>query len=198
MMPVMVTLLSLISFGVVMFVTPGPNNIMLWASGANFGLKRTLPHLFGVATGFGSLMLVTALGLGALFERFPIIQTSLKVLGSLYLLYLAYRLTVAKMRDSEQSARPVSFLEAVGFQYANPKVWVIALTAASTFVLVESFVLNAVLLALTLMVINLPCISVWAVFGSAMSQFLQNPRRMKVFNGVMAGLLVGTVVLLVR
>lgn len=172
---------------------------MLWASGANFGLKRTLPHMLGINCGFGSLLLLCGLGLGALFEAFPVVQLVLKVIGSVYLLYLAYRLTTASFKANNEDKRPLSFWEAAGFQYANPKAWVIGLTAMSTFALVEqSFALNAVLVTLIVMVVNLPCISVWALFGTAMGRFLSSPRRLRIFNGVMATLLVATVVLIVR
>lgn len=199
MLPSMITLASLISFGFVMSITPGPNNIMLWASGANFGLRRTLPHMLGINCGFGSLLLLCGLGLGALFEAFPVVQLILKVVGAIYLLYLAYRLTTASFKANSEDKRPLSFWEAAGFQYANPKAWVMGLTAMSTFALIEqSFALNALVITLIFMVINLPCISVWALFGTAMGRFLSSPRRLRIFNGLMATLLVATVVLVVR
>lgn len=193
------TLASLVSFGFVMSITPGPNNIMLWASGANFGLRRTLPHMLGINCGFASLVLMCGLGLGALFEAFPSVQFILKIAGSLYLLYLAYRLTTASFKANAEDKRPLSFWEAAGFQYANPKAWVMGLTAVSTFVLIEqSFALNTLLIALVFMVVNLPCIGVWALFGTGMGRFLSNPRRLKIFNSVMATLLVATVAMIVR
>lgn len=191
-------LLPIISFAFVMSITPGPNNIMLWASGANYGLRRTLPHLFGVNLGFGSLILLCGLGLGVIFETFPLFQTVLKVIGSLYLLYLALRIATASSAGAAITSRPQSFWEAVGFQYANPKAWVIGLTAMSTFSIPQSPpLLNAMLITLTMMVINLPCIAVWVVFGTAIGRFLTNPTARLVCNLVMAGLLVGTIVWMV-
>ena len=191
-------LLPIISFAFVMSITPGPNNIMLWASGANYGLRKTLPHLFGVNLGFGSLILLCGLGLGVIFETFPVFQTVLKVIGSLYLLYLAVRIATASSASAAVTNRPQSFWEAVGFQYANPKAWVMALTAMSTFSIPQSSpLINAALITLTVMVINLPCIAVWVVFGTAIGRFLTNPRARLVCNLVMAGLLVGTIVWMV-
>jgi len=190
-------LLPIISFAFVMSITPGPNNIMLWASGANYGLRRTVPHLLGVNIGFGSLILLCGLGLGVVFETFPLFQTFLKVAGSLYLLYLAYRIATASFGGEARAAKPFSFWEAAGFQYANPKAWVMALTVMSAFAVPQlSFIAKAFLITLVVMMVNLPCISVWALFGTAISRFLKRPKVLMSFNLLMAGLLVGTVFLL--
>ncbi len=118
-----------------MTLTPGPNNVMLTASGANYGYWRTLPHIFGIMIGCLVLFVGIALGLGLIFERYPIVQTLLKVLGSLYLLYLAWKIATAPPPDfnSQQDARPMTFMAAALFQFANPKAWVmgIALMAGS-------------------------------------------------------------------
>lgn len=193
----MTYLISLASFAFVMSITPGPNNIMLWASGANYGFKRTLPHLLGVNLGFSSLIFLCGLGLGAAFEAVPVLQTILKVVGTLYLLYLAYRIATASFRSGLVEQKPLSFLEAASFQYANPKAWVIGLTAMSAFVIPNMhFIGNAALITFIITVVNLPCISVWAVFGTFIGRFLTNRKTLLLFNFVMAGLLVGTVALL--
>ena len=180
-----------------MSITPGPNNIMLWASGANYGFKRTLPHLLGVNIGFGSLIFLCGLGLGAIFEAVPVLQTVLKILGALYLLYLAYRTATASFGSEAKNQKPLSFLEAASFQYANPKAWVMGLTAMSTFAIPSvHFASSAVLITLVVTLVNLPCISTWALFGVIIGRFLTNARTLLLFNFTMAGLLVGTVVLL--
>jgi threonine/homoserine/homoserine lactone efflux protein len=194
----MSVLLPIATFTFVMSITPGPNNILLWASGANFGLRRTLPHLLGVNLGFASLLLLIGLGLGAVFEALPALQLALKIVGSLYLLYLAYRLATASFSGGGESGRPFTFLEAAGFQYANPKAWVFGLTLMSAFALPEGGLLLGVALAtLVVMVVNLPCIGVWVLFGSAIGRFLRHPRALLVFNLAMAGLLVATILLIV-
>ncbi len=190
-------LLPIISFAFVMSITPGPNNIMLWASGANYGFKRTLPHMLGINIGFGSLILVCGLGLGVLFESFPLIQNVLKVIGAGYLLYLAYRIATATFEGKANDAKPFNFWEAAGFQYANPKAWVMALTLMSTFALPDQSVfLSVLLITLIVMLINFPCISVWAAFGTAIGRFLTNKKVLLGFNLLMAALLVATIVLL--
>lgn len=170
---------------------------MLSASGANFGFKRTVPHILGVNIGFGSLIFLCGLGLGVLFETFPLFQTGLKLLGSLYLLYLAYRIATASSSTEARVAKPLSFWEAAGFQYANPKAWVFGLTAMSTFAVPNlSFLVKAILITLVVMLINFPCISTWVVFGTAIGRFLKNPKALVIFNSTMAALLVATIVLL--
>lgn len=177
-----------------MSITPGPNNIMLWASGANYGVRRTLPHILGINLGFGSLVLLCGLGLGALFEAFPTVQTFLKIAGSLYLLYLAYRIATASFGGAASAGRPFTFWEAAGFQYANPKAWVMGLTVMSAFAFTGvPFAVKAVLITLVVMLVNLPCITVWAVFGTAIGRFLTNKRALLSFNLTMAALLVGTI-----
>lgn len=193
----MTYLIPIVSFAFVMSITPWPNNIMLWASGANYGFKRTLPHLLGVNLGFGSLIFLCSLGLGAVFEVVPILQTVLKVVGALYLLYLAYRTATASFQNVAGGQKPLSFLEAASFQYANPKAWVMGLTAVSAFVIPNMhFLGNAALITFVVAIVNLPCIGVWAIFGAMLGRFLTNRKARLVFNFVMAGLLVGTVVLL--
>lgn len=193
----MTALFPLISFTFVMSITPGPNNIMLWASGANYGFKRSLPHMLGISIGFASLFLVCGLGLGALFEAYPVIQTVLKVVGSVYLLYLAFRIATASFEGKQEDKKPLNFFEAAGFQYANPKAWVFALTTASSFSLLGSnFILNALSISLVLMLVNFPCICVWTAFGTAIGRFLSNKRALMSFNFVMAGLLVATILLI--
>ena len=170
---------------------------MLWASGANYGFKRTIPHMLGINIGFGSLVMLCGLGLGVLFETFPAFQTFLKLAGSLYLLYLAYRIATATFEGKASVPKPFNFWEAAGFQYANPKAWVFGLTLVSAFAVPEQpLILSVLSIALTVMLINFPCISVWAVFGTAIGRFLTNKSVLLWFNLLMAALLVGTIVLL--
>lgn len=193
----MTYLFSVVSFAFVMSITPGPNNIMLWASGANYGFRRTLPALLGVNIGFSSLIFLCGLGLGAVFETYPVLQSVLKVAGGIYLLYLAYRTATASFGGEADDRKPLGFLEAASFQYVNPKAWVMGLTVMSAFSIPQvHFVVSAVLITLVVTVINLPCISVWAAFGTVIGRFLTGRRARFSFNLVMAALLVATVALL--
>lgn len=194
----MLNLLPLISFITVMAITPGPNTIMLWLSGTNFGLKRTIPHIAGITLGFGILMLLCGFGLGVLFEQYPLMRLILKVVGSSYLIYLAYRMFSASLQAKDAESKPLSWLEAATFQFANPKGWVMALTAMSSFTLHTNTWLNVLAITIIFMVMSCLCISVWAVFGSILGRVLSNPRYLKVFNIIMVSLLLLTVVLIWR
>ncbi|EKS66242.1 translocator protein, LysE family [Burkholderia sp. SJ98] len=178
-------------FALVTTITPGPNNTMLLASGVNFGLRRTLPHMLGISAGMAILMIAVGLGLAQAFERLPILYTVLEAASVAYLLYLAWKIGTSssvQMRDSK--ARPMRFHEAIAFQWINPKAWMMVLTAASTIHLHASLSLNAALMAVVLVVIGLPCITMWAAFGTSLRRFLADPRRLRMFNITMAVLLV--------
>jgi threonine/homoserine/homoserine lactone efflux protein len=178
-------------FALVTTITPGPNNTMLLASGVNFGLKRTVPHVLGISAGMAILMIAVGLGLSQAFERLPWLYTVLEAASVAYLLYLAWKIGTSssvQMRDGQ--GRPMRFHEAIAFQWINPKAWMMVLTAATTIHLHASLSLNAALMALVLVVIGLPCITMWAAFGMSLRRFLDDPRRLRLFNITMAVLLV--------
>ncbi len=188
---------ALALFAFVSSITPGPNNVMLWASGINYGFRRTLPHMIGVTFGFLTLLLATALGLGALFQRVSWLSPTLRILGSAYLLYLAYRIFNAGRVQQHTSARPMSFVEAAAFQYVNPKAWVMGITAVGSFLVPDqNLLVSAGLLGLIFSAVNLPCVATWAAAGSAVGRLLTDDRRRQVVNAVLAMLLVGTVYLI--
>ena len=181
-------------FAFVASITPGPNNVMLWASWLNFGFRRTIPHLAGITTGFVSLLLATSFGLGALFERVDGLSLALRVIGSAYLLYLAYRVATAGNAERSDAARPFSFFEAAAFQYVNPKAWVMTITAAGSFIPPgEPLVRSVLLMAAVFGAVNVPCIVVWAAGGTAMGRLLGDSRRRRIVNGVLGLMLVYTV-----
>ncbi len=189
---------ALIIFAFVSSITPGPNNIMLWGSGMNFGFRQTLPHLAGINIGFASLILVTNLGLGTVFLRFPVISFVLRIIGSAYLLYLAYKVaTAGRVVEGEATSTPMTFLQAAAFQYVNPKAWIMAATAASAF-LPESqpLLVGALFITAVFSIVNLPCVSTWALAGSAIGRLLTNDRRRRIVNAFLGLLLVGTVFLI--
>jgi threonine/homoserine/homoserine lactone efflux protein len=189
-------LLPLSTYSLVMSVTPGPNNLLLTASGANFGYRRTLPHIFGVGVGHAVQVALTCLGLGVLFQAFPLLHTVLKVAGTVYLLYLAWKL-VGSSIGSAAAVRPLSFWNAAAFQFVNPKAWVKAVTVATVFmpVGIEPW-LGSLIVALIVLLINFPSVSLWALFGVAIKRYLTNERRRLGFNITMATLLVATAVVI--
>ena len=189
------TLLALSIFAFVTSVTPGPNNMMLLASGVNFGIRRTVPHMLGIAAGFTAMLLVVGLGLGALVTAVPAVLVVLKVASAAYMLWLAWRLaTSGSFGTGTGPARPMTFVEAAGFQWINPKAWAMALTATSVYTQPDAFYLSVVIVALVFGAINLPSVGVWAAFGVVLRGFLAVPARLRVFNVAMAVLLALSVV----
>lgn len=182
-----------ILFALVTTITPGPNNTMLLASGVNFGFRRTLPHLFGISAGVVLLMLSVGFGLGEAFRRFPVLYSVLEIASVAYLLYLAWKIgTSGEMKLRKGERRPMKFIEAIAFQWVNPKAWMMVLTAATTVHVSENFGNNVMLMAVLFYVIGFPCICLWAGFGTAMRQVLADPKRLRIFNVVMALSLVAT------
>jgi threonine/homoserine/homoserine lactone efflux protein len=184
-------------FAFVASITPGPNNVMLWASGMNYGFRRTIPHLAGVNLGFMSLIVATAAGLGTMFENVPWLPVALRIGGSVYLIYFAYRIATAGRASSASTDRPFTFLEAATFQYVNPKAWVIGITAAGTFLPSDQPVLAATMLMTGVFaVVNLPCITTWAAAGTALGRLFDDDRRRRMVNWILAVLLLWTVYLI--
>jgi len=189
-------LLPLLSFAFVSSITPGPNNLMLSASGLVFGFNRTLPHMLGVAVGFALLLVVCGSGVGALLVEFPAAGFVLKVFGTLYLLYLAWTFRNALAPEAKQaSARPMRFAEAIAFQFVNPKAWIMGLTAASVFV--PDFEPRSLAIAIMIAVfsiVNLPCICTWAVLGATLKRWLTQDRWRRLFSGAIVLLTVYSVI----
>lgn len=181
---------ALALFAFVSSITPGPNNLMLMASGANFGMRRTIPHMVGISIGFMAMMILTGLGLIQIFDLYPLIYTVLKILSVAYLLYLAWKIaTAAPLKQREAESRPMTFLQAAAFQWVNPKAWSMTLTAITVYVAdggVGMLMIGALFFAL----VNLPSVTVWVVIGQQMARFLTNPARLRAFNWTMAALLV--------
>jgi len=193
------TFLALAAFAFVTSITPGPNNFMLLASGANFGFARTIPHMFGISAGFASLLLGVGFGLGALLETWPALHLALKVAGGGYLLYLAWKIaTNRSMGDARAVSRPLSFLQAAAFQWVNPKAWMMAVTAMILFTDPATPRFSVVLVAVAFVLVNLPSVSVWTGFGTVLKRVLSSPDRLKWFNIAMGVLLAATLFPMVR
>lgn len=180
-------LFPLALFAFVSSITPGPNNIMLTSSGIVFGFRRTIPHMLGVTFGFGVMLLLCALGIGSLILALPSAHTLLKAMGSAYLLYLAWQLrSIAFQQNSAANARPMSFLGASLFQFANPKAWVMALTGVSAFLpALQPASLAIGLFCLVFCAVNLPCIVVWAGTGATLRRHLTQARWQRAFSVAM-------------
>ena len=190
MMPLEV-LFALIAFAFVGSVTPGPNNLMLLASGANFGVRRTLPHFLGIVLGWMLMVVLVGVGLLQLFETLPIAYAALRVFSVGYLIYLAWKIATSGSPLARGQRHPMTALQAALFQWVNPKAWAMALSAVSVYAPSQS--LAAVLLiALICGLINTPSIFIWVVMGSKLRRFLEQGRRLRLFNYTMAALLLAT------
>jgi len=185
---------ALISFAAATAWTPGPNNLMLLASGVNFGFIRTIPHLAGVNLGFPVMIVLVGLGVGGVFTAMPQLYTVLKVVGIAYMLWLAWKIANAGPMTKEAAAasRPMRFHEAMLFQWVNPKAWAMALTGAAIYTVPTSYFLSLVAIAGTFLVVNLPGAFAWIAFGVGLRQLLQDAKRVRIFNWTMAGLLIAS------
>lgn len=181
------------TYSFVMSITPGPNNVMLTASGANFGFRKTIPHILGVLGGFSLVLFGVCAGLDVVFTRWPELQTVLRWGGAAYLVYLGWRILRSGEAQAAESRKPLTALEAAGFQFLNPKAWMMTLTAAAMFLPRELGILTASSYMVGIMAVtNLPCITVWALFGSSMRGFLARPAGRMTFNIVLSLALVAT------
>ena len=181
--------LALVAFAFVTSVTPGPNNVMLMASGANFGMRRTLPHMLGVTLGFGAMVALLGLGVDRLIAGSPMLAAAMKWISMAYMLWLAWKIAHASapVGQVEAGARPMGFLAACAFQWVNPKAWMMGLGALSAY---SAGAGGALMVALIFTLVNLPSVAIWAVMGQGLRGMLERPARLVWFNRVMAVLLV--------
>lgn len=184
-------LLALVLFAFVSSITPGPNNLMLMASGANFGFRRSIPHMLGIGIGFTVMIVLVGIGLMQLFETYPILHDVLKIVSVLYMLWLAWKIANAAPPKGKASseATPLTFLQAALFQWVNPKAWTMALTAISVYTPDQSL-MSVLMVAAAFGLVNLPCVSSWTIMGQQMARFLTSAARLRAFNWCMAALLV--------
>jgi len=191
-------LLPLISFAIAATGTPGPNNIMLTASGANFGYRRSLPHIFGILFGFPSMVLAVGLGLGQVFTVYPQLHEILKWVGSAYLLFLAWKIaTAARPKSAAHEAKPLTFLQAALFQWVNPKAWIMTVAALTAYTTGEgSYVVETFIVAGVFFAVSFPLISMWCLFGALIGRWLTSQRALMIFNGTMSALIVASIALL--
>jgi len=188
--------LALTVFAFAMAFTPGPNNIMLAASGVNFGFSRTVPHMAGVTVGFAVLLAACAAGLGLVFVAVPALHVALKVAGAVYMLWLAYKVATAHLGGGELGApaRPFTFWQAAAFQWINPKAVVAALSAFALYVRPGHATSDVPAMLAVLTAATLGSVVTWTGFGVALRRLLRNPAHARIFNVAMAFLLVASIV----
>ena len=188
-------ILSMVLFWIVAAYTPGPNNVIASYSGFNFGIKKTLPHIFGVALGFTFLIFLLTIGLVNVFKIFPIIQVSLKYLGSIFLVYLAYKIYFSKIDNEKKNENPVKFIETFIFQFLNPKGVLIGIIIVSTYVEHgENYLKYATQVILFAFLVSLSSITFWTFVGKYLRKFATNEKFIKYFNCVMSLLLILSII----
>ena len=188
-------ILSMALFWIVAAYTPGPNNVIASYSGFNFGIKKTLPHIFGVAFGFTFLIFLLTIGLVNVFKIFPIIQDSLKYLGSIFLVYLAYKIYFSKIDSEKKNENPVKFIETFLFQFLNPKGVLIGIIIVSTYVEHgENYLKYATQVILFAFLVSLSSITFWTFVGKYLRKFATNEKFIKYFNCVMSLLLILSII----
>ncbi len=192
-------LYPLLLFAISTSVTPGPNNIMLLSSGLNYGTRRTLPHCLGIAIGFPVMAIIVALGFGVIFQKYYWIKESLKIIGSLYMLYLAWKIassTQSVKAKKPTVKKPLSFMQAAMFQWVNPKAWLMAIGVVSIFTFSHNALVNALGIGTVYLVVCSCTTTTWAALGHYLQKWLSNDRRRHCFNIIMALLLVLSIVLI--
>lgn len=182
------------AFALISSITPGPNNLMLMASGTNFGMRRTLPHLFGVSSGFLVMIALVGIGFSKIFDAYPPVYMGMKILSVTYLLYLAWKIANAAPPKAagEETGKPFSFFQAVMFQWVNPKAWAMCLTAVTAYNLPEAPALGLTLIMVMFAAMGLPSITLWAYTGTHVRKFLNDRTKLRVFNWSCASALVLT------
>ena len=184
-------LLGLMAFAFVSSITPGPNNLMIMASGANYGIARSIPHLLGISLGHSAMVLLVGLGLARAFDALPWARPALAAVSVAYLLWLAWRIATAPPpARAAAEGRPLTFLQAAAFQWVNPKAWTMALTAVTLYAAGGPWAVLPV--AGAFLLTNLPSVSCWLILGVQIRRWLTSPARLRAFNWTMAALLVAS------
>lgn len=186
---------ALAAFAFVTLITPGPNNLMLMASGMNYGWRRTLPHLLGIGLGFPAMIVLVGLGLAQVFEIIPYSYLALKVIGAAYLLYLAWKIATAVPFSGDREiskSKPFTFIQAALFQWVNPKAWAMAVTAVSVYAPPSQPLYSIMIVALVFTAIGVLTLNSWTLLGQAMRRFLSDPDKLRLFNITCASLLVAS------
>ncbi|WP_019954078.1 LysE family translocator [Yoonia vestfoldensis] len=187
-------LIALVGFAFASSITPGPNNVMLMASGANYGLRRTVPHMLGISVGHAFMVFMVGVVLLGVFLTYPALNIVLKVVSAAYMLWLAWKIANAVPPEAKAvTGKPFTFLQAAAFQWVNPKAWFMAITAISAYAPQDrGLVVGSLMVAGIFAATNLPAVTVWAWIGVQVRRWLGTARRLRVFNVTMAVLLVAS------
>jgi threonine/homoserine/homoserine lactone efflux protein len=185
--------LGLLTFALVASITPGPNNTMVLASGLNFGVRRSVPHMLGIAFGFTLMVFLVGVGLGNAFKAYPMIYTALKYVGGAYMLWLAWKIAISgPVNEATAGGMPITFFQAALFQWVNPKAWIMAVTANATYSILGYPVISALVVASCFAVSSIPSNFIWVIFGAGLRQILSDQKTLRIFNVGMAVLLVAS------
>ncbi|MBP8006015.1 LysE family translocator [Acinetobacter sp. NIPH 1852] len=195
----LLTFFSFIVYSTVTSITPGPNNIMLAASGLNFGLKRSIPHILGIGFGFGVMVILVGYGIGAALGSSPLLYEVLKIVGISYLLYLAYKIYRAgSIKTDTKVDKPLSFIGAALFQWVNPKAWIMAMGAITTYSSANSRLVEFIFIGVIFGLVSIPSVGVWAYMGERLKTIVNHPQKVQWFNTAMALLLVASVIVPIK
>jgi threonine/homoserine/homoserine lactone efflux protein len=187
-------LIAFFIFAAVMYLTPGPNNIMVLSSGLTYGFRPTLPHIAGITIGCAFMVGAVGLGLGTIFVAYPVLQTLLKYAGAAYLIYLAAAIALSEpvMPGQDNGRGPMSFWAAVLFQWVNVKGWVMVIGTITAYAGIASFPWNIVIQVVACLLLGVVATSIWALSGSSLRSLMTSPRAVRAFNIVMAALLLAS------
>jgi threonine/homoserine/homoserine lactone efflux protein len=193
----MTALIPLFLFSISTTFTPGPNNILIMNSGMHFGIQKSLPHYLGICCGFPAMVLMVSLGLGVVFIEANWIKHSLKILGSIYMLYLAWQILLSNSKEQLNMEKPFGFFKAVLFQWINPKAWLTAISTISIFSLTPHYLTNALIISGAYFLMCIPCTGSWLLFGKWLQHLLKKDSHRAGFNILMALALVGSIGLII-
>jgi threonine/homoserine/homoserine lactone efflux protein len=187
--------IALLVFALTASITPGPNNIMIMTSGLNFGIRQSMQHFLGICFGFPTMVLLVGIGFSVIFEMYPLLHLIIKLLGIIYLLYLAWKIATTTVNMQQQNnTKPLTFIQAMVFQWVNPKAWVMATGAISAYTSLENEVfIQVIYIAATFFLVAFPSVGTWLFFGVTLKRFLKEDKHLKIFNVTMAVLLIASI-----
>ena len=188
-------IIGLVGFALVSAFSPGPNNLMLLSSGMNFGWRKSVPHILGIAIGFPVMIFCVGLGITQIFETYPASLIVMKVLSAVYLLYLAYKIASTRqvgVGSEIKNTKPLTFLQAAAFQWVNPKAWAMALTAISAYTIANNMLFSVFIVIFVFLAVGMMSANTWTIVGLKLRIFLSNPRAFRAFNIGCALILVAT------
>ncbi|MEO9457800.1 MAG: LysE family translocator [Lentilitoribacter sp.] len=187
--------IGLVGFALVSAFSPGPNNLMLLSSGMNFGWRKSIPHILGIAIGFPVMIFCVGLGITQIFETYPASLVVMKVLSAVYLLYLAYKIASTRQAGvgpEVKNTRPLTFVQAAAFQWVNPKAWAMALTAISAYTIANNMLFSVFIVIFVFLAVGMMSANTWTIIGLKLRIFLSNPKAFRAFNIGCALVLVAT------